>query len=180
LSRAGEPRIADEARDPEVDDLHAFGRQIDVGRLEIAVHDPRRVGVRQRGRDVARDLECAPQSNVPRPEGLLEASSFEPLHRHELRALVGDAVPGVAHDVRVAQTSERADLAREANRVGVLLHELDCDETARRAVAPLKDGSHPAFAHLREQLVEGGRRGVGEPHGRPRALVHRSLLRWMP
>jgi hypothetical protein len=76
-------------RDAEVEDLGlAAPRQVDVARLDVAVHDPRLMGFRQRIRHVNADIENGLQRERPGIDEVLEALALEKLHNEVGQAVV--------------------------------------------------------------------------------------------
>ena len=105
-------------RQPEIGDLgRALGREQDVGRLQVAVHDPGLVrhlhGLGQRDQERGR---LAGRLRRAR-QGLRQAAPFEELHR-EIRAPLVVAHIIDRDDVRVVQARHRLRFALEPRPLG--------------------------------------------------------------
>ena len=163
----GQGRLSVEVpRQPEIGDLgRAVGGEQDVGRLQIAVHDPALVGRlhglgqrgQQRGRLAGR-LRRARQ-------GLGQAAPLDELHGEVRPALV------VAHvvdldDVRVPQARHRLRFALEPRPlvrpgVGAGEQHLEGDEAVEPQVPGLVDDAHAPAAEQGLHLIAGDPRQVG-------------------
>ena len=165
LVRPGQPRFVrlTDVREAEVDDLvHALirreGVRDHVGRLEIAVHDPRVVGKLQRVTDLLDDLlnvshrEPAVRSNL-----VFEAGTVEQLHDQErVLRLVGVEIEdrddvGMAEPGAGPAFTEETLPGRVARLVGA--NDLDGDLVAEKGTSCAVDRSHPALGERRQYFV---------------------------
>ena len=145
--------------DAEVGDLHlAVGADQDVGRLDVAVHEPGLVGEVERGGHLAGDLRRLLGGDpAVGAQDVGERAAVDVLHGDEVGA--GVLAPVVdADDVRVAEVGRRLRLAPEAlDEVGVdgELGEqhLDGDLAVEQAVAPEEHVGHAAAPDALAQLV---------------------------
>ena len=155
--RAGEgqgevaPRVADDAGDPEVDDLHAALRiEQDVLGLDVAVPHALRVG---RGKGIANPRhhgERLRRSEAPGPHRLAEVHAIHELHEEVEKAA---AFPAFEHgdDVGMAEFSQHPRLTGEALRKGRIAAQfgrenLQRDGAVERGLPDLVDEAHAALA----------------------------------
>ena len=157
-------RVVGEAGDPEVADGEpVVGVEQEVGRLDVAVHDPRRVGGVEAGRGLAqpahRGLAVDRRVAVARrAQAVGDRPAAEVLHDDVgvvtvLAGVVDRGDVGVLGDAR-----GRARLALEARAGagigGVLSAEhLDCDDAVQEEVLDLPDGRHPAAGDVAGHAV---------------------------
>ncbi len=154
--RAGDPREA------EVGDDDAAGGALDqdVAGSEVAMHDPARMGVGERGRNRERDLGSLRPAEHAVACDVAEVRSLDELH-HEKRCLTVLAVVVEAHDVLVLEGSENPRLACESTpKLEIFgdprVEQLDRDVTAQAPVAGAPDRAHPTFADASAKLVAAG------------------------
>ena len=151
--------VGDELGEAEVEQLHeAVGRDHDVLGLEVAVHDPGGVRLREPVRHLGADVEdAAGCERVALGHQLAQRLAVDELH-HD----VGQPgrLPDVVdrHDVRVAERGRRARLLREApeaQRVGgePLGQELDRHVAVQLLVVGPPDLAHAAGPDAGGQLV---------------------------
>ena len=170
--RAGHVGIAGIAgsREAEVEQLHAVGREEDVRRLQVAVHDPARVERLERGQHRERDRHRLRHAQRPALQPLAERLAFEQLHRDEELPLVLADVVELA-DVRVVDARRGPGLALEALARGLVsaqrAHRLERDGAVEPLVARGVDDPHAALAELAGHLV------VRDPRGHRRRRCHR-------
>ncbi len=140
--------------DAEIEHLDAAdvaADQEEVGRLEIAMHDPLRVHRGEDLGDAGEELHALVDGELAPGEEAAEVLALEPFH-HEIGQACGRlAVSDVMHDAGVAQTGEDLDLLREPHPVdGVIVEQhLDGDWLPGRPVARPEDLAHPAGARAR-------------------------------
>ena len=142
----------------EVQDLHqTFARHHQVPRLQVPVHDPRPVRLREATRDLGGQIEQLLEREGTLLQPLLERPALYQFHRDEARTLVvTDFVDG--GDVRVVESSRGTGLSFEAlELIGVarrcLMEHLDRDLAAEASVAGPIDLSHPPCTDQVENLV---------------------------
>jgi hypothetical protein len=154
----------------EVQDLHAaVGGEEHVGRLQVAVDDPARVGrgepVRDRGGDLERFRPRDGPPLEPRPQGLTREELGDREEDASLEAHVVDR-----DDVWMGESGHGARLAGEAPPGRLVGAQLLVDRLDRHLAAqPRVEGpvhlSHPTGAEEREDLVGAGTAAGGERHG---------------
>ncbi len=166
LARGGEVGAAGgDLGDAEVGDLgpQPF-EQDDVGRLDVAVDDPLRVGEVERFGDLGHDVpDLVEVQRPPLRERFLQVLPFDVLHGDEGHAsgfVLTDVVHG--HDGRVVQDSRGLGLADEALLellrfvvVGVSRRadRLQGDQPPDQRILGQVDDSHRPFAKLAYDLV---------------------------
>ena len=146
-------------REAEVEHLDlARRREHDVGRLDVAVDDPRRVRGRERARDVHRVAQRLVHRQRPLREQAVERAALHVLHRDAVRAVgrLVDVVDG--DDVRVIERRGGAGLADEARATfgvveRVAAQQLQRDGPGETGVARPVEHAHPSLAELLEDLV---------------------------
>ena len=122
-----------------------------VVRLEVAVHQARRVHGRQPRADLLEHRDhVAPRARRPQPPR--QRLAVDVLHRDEQPArVVADLVD--AHHVRVLEARHRLRLAQQpraiALAVDLLAHDLDRDRSAELGVLAGVHDAHPALAEPR-------------------------------
>jgi hypothetical protein len=142
--------------DPEIEDLRPIDlpvAEVDVGRLDVAVDDPARVGGGE-GPGHARAERRRLGRREPGPEqALAEILALEPLHREVERALGGAPVGDVLDDARVPEPGERLGLGGEAalhrrRRLApaAIRQHLDRDLHAAEPIGRAVDVPHPPGA----------------------------------
>ena len=168
----------DDARDPEVEHarLAAFVDE-DVGRLQVAVHDPLLMGVVHRVGHLGDQLQAL--TNVERllARVVVDRSAAHQLHREEGHGHAADR--GRAHlvdlgDPRMLQPPEQLGLvakAMEAVAGGQRAEHLESDASIRPLLLRLVDDAHPAAAqHVQDRVVADAlgpgvrRRLADQPH----------------
>ena len=147
------PRLAGEARDAEVDHgdaLHVAVAEEEVARLDVAVHHAARVGARERLHRALQTTSVSASVRRCRARRVGEILALEPLHRQVVLARVGDAVGGVADDVRVIELGEDRRLAHEALDVDRVLavEDLERDRPLVEAIVRAEHRPHPPGARL--------------------------------
>ncbi len=188
VARSPEPRTAQRQglpfvevpRQPEIGDLgRAIGREQDVGRLQVAVHDPAPVchlhGLGQLGqqrRRLASRLGCA-------RDGLSQVAPFQELHREKWAALMLAHIVDL-HDVRVAQLRHHLRFALEPRpfvRSGVRagLQHLQSDHAVQAQVQRLVNDAHSAAPQHRLDLVAAN---LGKPTVQRRRGPRCGSRRW--
>jgi hypothetical protein len=154
-------------------------RQLDVGRLQIAVDDPLLVRRFERVSDLLRDRQRARQRNRSVRDALGQSRPFDELqHQRPLRR--GRLQPVDRADVRMVERREELRLALEAlQAVGIGgpygRQDLDRDVTAQRRVARPVDLAHASGAECRENLVRSETRAGSQGHG-VRGLNHTTTI----
>ncbi len=149
LTGAGVPGAVDGAGDAEVGELDpALGREQDVGRLDVAVHDAGGVRGGQGQRSLSEDRAGLLRRHRAAGDELRERLSLDELH-HEVGVAAVLAVVVDRRDVGMRQGCGMPCLIPEAvgeRRLarGVRAHDLDGDLTAEDGVARLPDVPHPA------------------------------------
>ncbi len=143
------------ARDAEVEHARlvevAAGGEHHVRRLHVAVHDPARVRVTERGGDPRAERERVVHAEALALQARREALALEPFHREE-RPVLPFAVRNVTNDVRVVEVREHLGLAHEARPLVDRAEQLQRDEPARSAIARAVHRRHPAGARVRKDL----------------------------
>jgi hypothetical protein len=118
--RGGKRSRVHDLRDAEVQDFHALGTalpaaQKHVFRLQVTVHDPPRMGGRERARDLADDLSGLPDRELPASvQQLSQIFTLEQLHDHVRQPVVGAVEVEHLHDVLVPQAADDFCLTPEA------------------------------------------------------------------
>ena len=147
-------------REAEVEDLGLPARDDeDVGRLQVAVHDPLRVRRLQRVRDLDPEVQQRPEVERPPPDPVREGFPLEQLHGDEVLPLVVVDLVDRA-DSRVIEGGGSAGLALEALERGRVLghfrgQELERDVPAELRVLGLIDDAHAPAAELGGDPVVG-------------------------
>jgi hypothetical protein len=161
------------AGDPEVGHLHAsVAVDDDVVRLDVAVHDPVPVRVRERCEDLARVLDDdARRGRAPRHDELLDVAAVEELHRDVVRPLRlapvvdrddvrvrerGGALRLAAEpldELVVARVALVEDLDRHAPAEHLVLGEVDVRHAA--APDPLEDPVAPVEERVDQRVGDG-------------------------
>ena len=134
-------------------------RHHDVLGLEVAVHDPLRLGAGQAGQHALQHAGALGQRHPPHPRP--QRAPLDVLHRDVRRPVVLEVVVH-GHDVRVAERTGHARLAHEPLRErGVGRVEgselLQRDEPVQVALAREVDRRHAAAPELAEDLVAADR-----------------------
>ena len=127
---------------------------------EVAVDDPARMRVGERGRDRQRDLGSLGPAEDAVSRDVAEVRSLDELH-HEKRGLAVLAVVVEPDDVLVLEGREDACLARESTaKLEILgnpgVEQLDRDVTAQAPVAGAPDRAHATLTDASTQLVAAG------------------------
>ena len=100
-------------REPEVENLDgAVGCQLDVGRLQVAMHDTVLVRGLERLRDLPRDRQCFVDRNAPFRNQVRERRAIDQL-QHERLAGSRFFQPVNVRDVRMIERREHLRLALE-------------------------------------------------------------------
>ena len=155
------PGQLDPAGDPEIQDLHEvrLARVIDeqhVRRLDVAMHDAKRVRLHQRLQDLRRDASHAEGRERASPQLLLDRSTAQELEHDERQSELGGPEVEEAHGVGMLEALDQRGLAREPLEHAVRVHGLDEDHLdGDLAAERLLDGAiHGAVAALTEELDE--------------------------
>ncbi len=167
-------RDAEDLGDAEVehlDDLHAVDpREEDVGRLEVAVDDARRVGAIDAAGHLPEHVRHLRRGEpTPALQALLQALALEQLHRHEGEPPVRPVVEDL-HHVRAAELRRRPRLELEAAeqlpRVRPVgrVDQLDRDGGAQRHVIGEPHLPHGPRAERRAQPVTPADQRAGARH----------------
>jgi hypothetical protein len=148
-------RVAD-PRHAEIQHLHLrqlAADQHDVRRLDVAMDHAARVRCADRLRHPPRELQALGRRQREPHHALAERLAVDPLHREPHARVVG-AVGDVAHDPRVPQPRQHADLAREplARLPRLAPEHLHRDPLAGAPVARAEHRAHPTRAGDRLQL----------------------------
>jgi hypothetical protein len=144
--------------DPEVEDLHApVGAQLDVGRLEVPVHDALAMGLLERLRHLQRDAGRLLEGQGPAAEPLGQRLALHQL-QHQVGRPVDQLEPVDRGDARMAQRGEEPGLALEAaaqigNVSNGLAEGLDRHLAAQHRIEGLVDAAHAPDAEERLHLV---------------------------
>jgi hypothetical protein len=147
--------------DAEVADLHpAVVRQHDVGRLDVPVDQPGRVGDVQGAGDLRGDIRGDPGPDGAVVQPLAQRLAADQLHDDGLDAVVAAGVVD-ADDRRVRQPCYRDGLlpeARDERLVGgeVRMEDLDRDGSPEDLVGAAPDRRHPARRELGVEPVASG------------------------
>ncbi len=166
---------AGQLRDPEVEDLReAVGGDHHVRGLQVAMHDPRGVRLREPLGELRREVEDPARRQRPLLEDLAERAPEDELHR-EVRRPVRRAHLVDGDDGRVVERGGGARLlleAAEAVRVlrELLRQQLERDLAPEPRVLRAEDLSHPAGAEWAEDLVRAEARAWRGHHPRPTGL----------
>ena len=155
----GRPRLVLECLgQPEVEDLDlVLRRNLDVRRVEVAVHDAALVRFLERQRHLQCDTQRLFRGQPPAGETFGEGFPLNHLHHDQLRAVdLFDLVD--AGDVRMAECGQQFGLAHEACTpllVGRQLRRehLDRDLAVQGRIDGFPDHTHPAFADLLDDAV---------------------------
>jgi hypothetical protein len=130
---------------------------VDVGRLEVPVHDLLGVGVRDALAHLQRHADLLVEGHRPPGERVLQVDPVEQLHGHEeLLALEPELVHG--DDVRVHERRRRLRLPPEPLPDGLVRVEpggdpLDRHLAVQDRVASAEHLAHGALAELADDLV---------------------------
>ncbi len=166
---------------PKSSSLQAVDAAVDqeqVRRLEIAVHDARAMGVAERGRDAARELDAVRDTEAVALEPSREVLALEPLHREPGSAVRRDPVGDVSHDRRMRETRERLRFAGEAvDRPSHARDGLESDGLAGVVVLRAVDLRHPAGPRELDELETVCDAIAGSGHA---AIVSRASSRGAP
>ena len=166
--RLGPARLGERAGEAEVGDAHdAVLVEEEVGRLDVAVHEPAAVRVLERRGDLAADVRGLrrrePDAGVEHPA---QRAALEQLEDHERDAVVlAPVVDG--HDVRVVQRRRElglgAEPAQEARVVRkARVEDLDRDASAQPDVVRGIDAAARACTDRAEQAVAAGKNPADE------------------
>jgi hypothetical protein len=146
--------------DAEVEEFRfAVGRDEDVRRLDVAVHDEIPVRVLHGVGDLDDERDALAHAEPARVAPAVDRLALDIFHREIRRVVVGDAAVVQRGDVRVRKARERFALAQEpALHVGI--RELAADQLQRNAMLELPVGAlgkehaaHAAGADFAQQEV---------------------------
>ena len=169
---------------PEVQHLDlAVWRDLDVGGLEVAVHDAALVGEVDGFRDLARDGQCPGHGNRPPCEHRCERlalDEFEDERWWHSKARGLHAIDGT--DVRMVQGRQDTGFTREAGQALGVGRErggqrLDGDVAAEEGIAGAVHLAHAALAQRGQDLVRADSSAGGEGHRRAVILQDRRSCR---
>jgi hypothetical protein len=156
---SADPRHASgvQFREAEVEQLRAALRQHDIGRLQIAVHDPLPVGAVQRSGNLDRDAQRLIDGERPTAKTFRKRLALQVLHDEEVDVVLAADVVERA-DVRMLEAGDRARFALESVarvRIGgdVRPEHLERDGAIQPRVARLVDLAHAAGADGGDDLV---------------------------
>ncbi len=157
--RAGAQCLAGDPRQPEVGDAHPpVAVQHDVGRLEVAMHDPALVRRAETGADLPRHFQRAifrKAADAFQEGG--EVFAVYVFHREERMPV--DFVDVVdAADVRMRDLARHSNFAvqlRESRRIAVHVggQELERDRLSELQIVGAEDLAHPAAAKTSDDAV---------------------------
>ena len=161
--RRGRPRLGHRPGDAEVHDHRlAVAADHEVGRLQIPMHDSRRVGGSQPGHRRARNLQRTLDREFAfAPQDRGEIFAFDVRHRDVLDALYLAEVVN-PHHVPVGDLACEQELLLEASfqylrRVGIRTRRradhLDRDDDAELPVPGLIDRTHPSEAEQPDDVI---------------------------
>ena len=161
LARRGQPRVgADDLREPEVGEVGVLAAEQDVGRLDVAVHEPDGVRGVQRRADLVADRRDAVGREPPvARQQPLQVDALDVAHHEvEVPALLARRVH--RDHVRVVDRGGDARLALEAlAEAGVAgavgRDQLDRDRPAERELRGAVDDAHAAAAGDRLDAAAG-------------------------
>ena len=128
--------------------------------LDVAVHEPARVGGVERAGDLLEDARWpAPARAAPSRRSGLQVAALDHAHR-DVQLPVDLARVVDRDDVRMLERGRHPRLGEEAlaerDVVGELRREqLQCDVTVEREVVSAVDDAHPAAAEQRLQPIAG-------------------------
>ncbi len=183
-----------ELRHAEIEDLDeirvaVFFDEHDIFRLEVAVHDVPRVRSGEASRDLARDVQGAPNlERAPRDLGA-QILSFDELEREVHRAVVELGEVHRLHDVRVLDVGSGGRLALEAREeLGVLrvlgVHDLHGERLLHEHVLSAVNAPHPATTEQHLEAValseNGPEQGVVRRSSFHRQVEGKSTGRFSP
>ena len=135
-------------------------RELDVGRLQVPVHDALLVGLRERVRDLRGDPERLVDRDAPAREPLGQVLALHQLEREE-RHTVRLLEPVDGGDVRVVERGEQPRLAPEAREPRGVLPHLGRQDLERHVAPELRVGGAVDLAHP-ARADRGGDAVVGE------------------
>ena len=148
-------------RDPEVEDLHEVRIALtldehDVLGLQVAMDDLERVCARQRGSDLARDMERSSELEPPGGDHLTEALALHELEREEERAVLELAEVRRRDDVRMIDVRRCHRFPLEARDDLRLAGHLRVEHLDRHALAHERVLGlvHRAHAALTEEALD--------------------------
>ena len=150
---AGGLAVDGEARETEIDEHDAFavvlGNDDRVRRLDVRVDETGIVRRAEPGEQLAYEIDRAHAWERSVGEDLLEIAAVEQLHRVEQPAVVRDVGLVDAHDVRVIDATDGADLVDEqtavvGSRIDVGVQDLDRDVALDRELVRAIHGAERA------------------------------------
>src|SRR5690606_3388328 len=160
------PFSFDRFRDAEVEDLHALDTvdildEEDVVGLEIAVHDPGAMRLREPSQDSLRDAEDPIRAErLVFADRLAQRAPIDPIHREVEELVLREPELADLHDILVREPHRELHLAEEAHAAalvarGTRVKDLEREDVPRLedAVAHLVDATHPTLAEDAENLV---------------------------
>ncbi len=168
----GCPRlVADDPCDAEVRQLHLAAIEQNVRRLEIPVHNARRVRRGQPVADLRRDprgLRGRQRAAAPLPTGVQVTAADQLHHERELVTLDDHVVQ--RHDGRVPEPHQHRALANETcHRVGIGsvfgAEQLDRERVPRDLVPPPPHDTHAALPYLLIEQIATPQRPDGHGPG---------------
>ena len=172
-------RDGDRLRDPEVSHDGGSAREEHVFRLDVAVHNPFSVRVRERPGDVLENPECFPGSDLSPPRQPIAQRLSANVGHHIIRKLFRLTGGKQRDDIRLLQSRCESNLPGEPFD-GETVREIrsqhfDDDLSAQRQLLSQKHPRHTAAAELARECITSTER-VGEQRHQ---LVRFPFITWL-